>query len=195
MHTPRTAHRWRVTLTLVIGTFFALGSFWLVQVMNRGGLDLQADPRRNEPDYIVERFSFVRMSKTGQPSYIISGAKLTHRPQDDSSDVELPLVLRLSDQPMNLRAERAHIDQDNSRVQLLGNVKVDRPAGPTVQKMRLTTPTLTVFPDLDRMETDQPVQMVIGDSVLTGTGMVANNATRQVDIAQKLHITYPPAPR
>ena len=195
MHTPRTAHRWRVTLTLGIGTFFALGSFWLVQVMNRGGLDLQADPRRNEPDYIVERFSFVRMSKTGQPSYIISGAKLTHRPQDDSSDVELPLVLRLSDQPMNLRAERAHIDQDNSRVQLLGNVKVDRPAGPTVQKMRLTTPTLTVFPDLDRMETDQPVQMVIGDSVLTGTGMVANNATRQVDIAQKLHITYPPAPR
>ena len=196
MGNQRSALRWRLTLTLLVGTFFALGTFWLVQVTNRSGMQLQADARSNEPDYIVERFSFVRMSQTGQPSYLISGARLTHRPLDDASDVELPFVRSLAPgQPlMTMRAERAHIDQGNSRVQLRGQVKVDRPAGPAVQKMTLATPALTIFPDLDRMETDQPVEMTLGSSLLTGTGMVANNATRQVEIAQRLHITYPPAP-
>ena len=196
MGNQRSALRWRLTLTLLVGTFFALGTFWLVQVTNRSGAQMQADARSNEPDYFVERFSFVRMSQTGQPSYLISGTRLTHRPLDDASDVELPIVHSLTpgQPPMTMRAERAHIDQGNSRVQLNGQVKVDRPAGPAVQKMTLATPALTIFPDLDRMETDQPVEMTLGSSLLTGTGMVANNATRQVEIAQRLHLTYPPAP-
>ncbi len=197
MHNQRTSHLWRLGLTLLIGTFFALGSFWLVQMMNAGGLDMHIDNHGNEPDYIVERFSVVRMTKTGRPSYILSGTKLTHRPRDDSSEVELPFVRSLSAQqpPMDMHAERAHIDQDNSRVHLAGNVKIDRPAGPTVQKMTVRTPALTVFPDLDRIETDQPVDMTLGSSVLTGIGMVVNNATRQIDIAHRLHIIiYPPAP-
>ena len=196
MGNQRSALRWRLTLTLLVGTFFALGTFWLVQVANRSGAQMQADARSNEPDYIVERFSFVRMSPTGQPSYLISGTRLIHRPLDDASDVELPIVRSVAPgQPlMTMRAERAHIDQGNSRVQLNGLVKVDRPAGPALQEMTLATPALTIFPDLDRMETDQPVEMTLGSSLLTGTGMAANNATRQVEIAHRLHITYPPAP-
>ena len=197
MNNQRSALRWRLTLTLVAGTFVALGTFWLVQVTNRSGAQMQVDARSNEPDYIVERFSFVRMSQTGQPSYLISGARLTHRPLDDASEVELPFVRSLSPgQPsMTMRAERAHIDQGNSRVQLRGQVRVERPAGPAVQKMTLATPALTIFPDLDRMETDQPVEMTLGASLLTGTGMVANNAARQIEIAHRLRLTYPPAPR
>ena len=197
MRNQRSALRWRLALTLVVGAFFALGTFWLVQVMERSGAQLQGDARRNEPDYFVERFSFVRMSKTGQPSYLISGTRLTHHPLDDSSDVLLPYVRSVApgQPPMNVRSESAHIDQGNSRVQLTGKVKAERPAGPGLQRMTLNTPALTIYPDLDRMETDQPVEMQVGPSLLTGTGMLANNATGRIDIAHRLHITYPPAPR
>ena len=34
-HNKRTAHRWPVISMLLGGTFLALGSFWLVQVMQR----------------------------------------------------------------------------------------------------------------------------------------------------------------
>jgi lipopolysaccharide export system protein LptC len=78
---------------------------------------------------------------------------------------------------------------------LSGDVDVARDASGTVQKMTLKTQALTVFPDSDRMETDQPVEVVLGKTVMTGTGMKANIATRQIDVAQRLRITYPPAPR
>ena len=57
---------------MLAAVFFAFGSFWLMQVM-RGGDDVRNVNAGNEPDYIVDNFSFVRMSETGQPRYVISG--------------------------------------------------------------------------------------------------------------------------
>lgn len=188
--------RMRLMIVILICISLALGSFWLAQVMDRSNQDVQADQHANEPDYFVYDFSIVRMAKTGQPATIISGARLTHRPLDDSSDIDLPVVRNLTPgrPPMNMHAERAYVDQNNSRVRLTGNVLIERAASPALQAMRLTTPALTVFPDTDRMETDQPVELVLGQSLMSGTGMVANNATRQIAIAHRLRIAYPPAP-
>ena len=192
----RTAHRWQLTLIMMVGIFVALGSFWLVQVVNQAGDSEQADRFRNEPDYIIDRFSLVRMSKTGQPAYIVSGDKLTHHPADDSSDVVKPFVHGLpakDDQPpVNIHAETAHIDQGNTRVRLDGNVDVMRPATPKAQAMRMNTTTLTVFPDEERMETAAPVDLHLGASTAKGTGMQFNNATRQVQLGGRGTITMPP---
>jgi len=184
----RTAHRWRLTLIMVIGTFFAFGSFWLVQVVNQSGEQALADQHKNEPDYIIERFSFVRLSKDGKPSYIIAGDKLTHRPIDDSSEIDKPVVHSLSavdnQPPMNMTADHARAEQGNSRIELNGHVDVTRPASPQQQALHMTTSALTVFPDEDRMETDKPVELQVGASTATGTSMTANNATRQVSLTR-----------
>jgi lipopolysaccharide export system protein LptC len=190
----RTAHRWQLTLIMMVGVFVALGSFWLVQVVNQAGEAAQADRFRNEPDYIIDRFSLVRMNKLGQPAYIVSGDKLTHHPLDDSSDVIKPFVHSLAgDQPpVNIHADTAHIDQGNTRVKLDGNVDVTRPATAKAQAMRMTTTTLTVFPDEERMETVAPVDLSLGASLAKGTGMQFNNATRQVQLGGRGAITLPP---
>ncbi len=190
----RTAHRWRLSLIMLVAIVFALGSFWLVEVVNQSGQKAQEDQHRNEPDYIIERFSFVRMTKTGQPSYIIAGDKLTHRPIDDSSDIDKPTMHSLSgDQPpLNMRADSAHVDQDNTRVKLTGKVDVMRPATANSKAMRMTTPALTVYPDEDRMETDQPVELKLGASSASGTGMTADNATRQVKLGGRGQLDIPP---
>jgi lipopolysaccharide export system protein LptC len=191
----RTAHRWQLTLIMMIGVFVAACSFWLVQVVNQAGDEAQADKFRNEPDYIIDRFSLVRMNKEGQPSYIISGDKLTHHPIGDSSDIDKPFVHSLAggDQPpMNIHADTAHVDQGNTRVKLNGNVDVVRPASEKTQAMRMKTPTLTVYPDEERMETEAPVDLTLGDSTAKGTGMQFNNATRQVQLGGRGTITMPP---
>ena len=190
----RTAHRWRLSAVMIAGVFFALGSFWLLQVMNRGGEDLRADARKNEPDYIIDKFSYVRMTPEGKPRYIISGAKLTHRPVDDTSDVEHPAMQSISDDnpPMTIKAMRARIDQAQDRVDLTGQVAIDRAGSAHGKPMTLRTEALTVFPDEDKMQSDRPVEMTLGSAIVRGTGMRADNAAQTVHVYGRGQLIYPP---
>ena len=194
----RTAHRWRLSLTMLLFVLVALGTFWLVELMNQSGQQMQADRHRNEPDYIIERFSFVRMNQAGQPSYIISGDKLTHLPLDDSSDIELPVVRSLAGKepgqqpPMQMHAARGRVDQNNSRVRLDGDVNVEGSASAASRAMQLKTESLTVFPDDDTMETALPVALSLGNATANGVGMRANNATRQVQLGGRGQLVLPP---
>ncbi len=194
MHRPRTAHRWRLLATIMVGIFVACGSFWLLQVMLRSDPDLAVNAAKGEPDYIVDKFSFVRMTAQGQPHYLFYGAKLTHHPDDDTSEVELPMVKNMTPgaAPMNISAQRGRIRHAEGQVDLLGKVDVLRPALGSVKSLHITTEALTVFPDEDRMQSDQKVVVMLGSTTVTGTGMRANNATRQLDFASRGQIVFPP---
>jgi lipopolysaccharide export system protein LptC len=197
MRKERSAHRWRLTLTLTAAVLVACGSFWLVQLLNRSGDALQADLRANEPDYIIERFSSVRMGNDGKPSYIVSGDKLVHRPVDDSSEIDQPMVRNMGEgRPQtDMHAARARVDENNTRVILKDNVRVERAQAGKSAAMLLTTEAMTVYPDEDRMETDQPVHIVQGGSNITAQGMRANNATRELHLQGRGTIVAPPRPQ
>lgn len=189
----RTAHRWRLLGVMLAGVFCALGSFWLLEAMRRED-DVRMGGPHNEPDYIVENFSFVRMSEAGQPSYVVSGKRLTHRPDNDISEVEQPVVQSMTDEHprMTMTANNARIHHGMNQVDLIGSVDVARPATENIQAMRLRTDALTVLPDEEVIKTDRPVEMQLGAATVRGTGMVANNATQQVHLASRGQITYPP---
>jgi lipopolysaccharide export system protein LptC len=188
------AHRFRLSVGMVLVLLAAFGSFYLLELLNRAGEEMQAEVRLNEPDYIIENFSFVRMSKEGKPAYIIAGDKLTHRPVDDSSEIDKPRVRSLADEkpPMEILAKTARVEDTNSRVTLKGTVTVDRPAAPNAQELHMATEKLVIFPDEDRMETDQPVKMKLGNSIASANSMRANNATRQVHLEGNGTLQLPP---
>ena len=194
MRKPEGAHRWRMIFTVLGAVAVALGSFWLLELMNKGSLDVNAAKKLDEPDYFVTNFSLVRMDLQGKPSYIVSGAKLTHYPADDSSDIDQPFVRKISPgvPPLNMTAELAHIDQNNTRLQLSRNVVIDRVAGPTTQNMTLKTEALTIFPDEERMESAVPVDLLSGRSHVTGVGLKANNASSVVEVPNSVRIVIPP---
>ena len=197
MRNQRTAHRFRLSIGMLLALFAAVGSFWILELLNRAGEEMQADMRMNEPDYIVERFSFVRLNKEGKPSYIISGDKLTHRPVDDSSEIDKPIVRSLAqDQPpMDIRSKTPRVDDLNSRVTLRDDVTIDRAAGQTNKALHLETDKLVIYPDEDRMETDQPVRMKSGETTAQASGMRANNASRQLELAGRGTLVFPPKAR
>lgn len=192
MH-KRTAHRWRLVMVMTAWVLLALGSFWLVQLVERDD-GVQADGLKNEPDYIVDKFSFVRMTPQGRPSYIISGDKLTHRPVDDVSFIDQPVVRSLTTEhpPLTVTALTARVDNARNQIDLIGKVDLERPATPQAQYMSVKTEAMTVLPDDDVLKTDAMVRMVLGSSTIRGTGMLANNATMQVHMASKGQIVYPP---
>lgn len=195
MPNQRTAHRWKLLTTIVVGTFLAFGSLWLLQVMQRDDGQISGDPLSKEPDYIVEKFSFVRMTPEGKPRYLFYGGKLTHRPFDDTSLVERPIMQNMTpgEQPMTINAREALIRHKDNQVDLRGKVDIVRPATAAAQAMRLKTEALTVFPDEDRMSSNTSVQMTLDSSVITGAGMEASNATREVQFKGRGRIVVPPA--
>lgn len=179
---------------LILAVVLALGSFWLLEIMRKTGNAAGTATARVDPDYFVENFNFVRLSATGEAQYNISGKRMVHNPADDTHTVDLPVVNSLSRErpPMTARAERAWIEPDGSRVHMYDQVRIDRPKTPASTLFHMESDYLLVLPDEDIMRTDKPVRMTLGDSQLNGTGMVANNATGEVQLASRVQATLPP---
>lgn len=192
MNSTQASTRFRLFVTLAIALALALGSFWLLEVIRRGGENFVPTPKRTEPDFYVEKFSYVKLSADGQARYHISGDRLTHNPVDDSYDIDQPIVnsLKNNQPPLTVRAERAQVNSDNSKIHLYDDVHLDRPGTGTSQPMHVTSEYLLVLPDDDVIETDKPVEITFGKSILTGAGMVANNATREFRLSSNVHGTY-----
>ena len=193
----RTAHRWNLLAMIVIGTFFAFGSFWLLQLMQATDIDAQLGGPPDEPDYIVENFSFVRMTENGQPSYVLSGKRLAHIPNGDVSHIDQPLLRGVEPgrPPMTVVAKNAQVFHEEHRVELMGDVDLQRPKTAQSESLHVRSQALTVLPDEEIVKTDLPIDMQLGASTVNGTGMVANNATQQVHMSSRGRIVYPPRPR
>lgn len=193
MSDVRATRRFRLLMIMAPMIALALGSFWLLEVMRRGSEDFIPNSDRTEPDFYVEKFSYAKMSKTGEVQYQMSGARLTHNPQDDSYDIQQPVVRKLGSSnqaPMTVSAERGHVNSDNTKVDLHDNVRMDRPASPGSERLQVKSEHLVVLPDEDVIRTDKPVEITVGQSKLSGVGMYANNATRELRMSSNVHGTY-----
>ncbi len=193
MKDPRaSAERVRVLVLVAIALAMALGSLWVLEVIRNGLNESMQNTPRNEPDYYVEQFKFVRMTNTGQVHYAVSGERLTHNPQNASFEIQHPIVTSLSGNqpPITARAERAVSEQDNSKVHLYDNVIVDRPASATTEHFQFKSDYMLALPDDDVVQTDKPVDIALGTSRLTGTGMYVNNATREFKLTSKVRGIY-----
>ena len=191
----RTSHRWKLLALMLTAVFFAFGSFWLLQAMQAEDA-ANIGNAGNEPDYIVENFSFVRMTESGQPRYVVSGARLAHHPVNDVSEVARPVVESMAPgRPrMTMHADRARIHHQENRIELIDNVDIVRPATPTSEAMRARTSALTVLADEEIVKTDRPVEMKLGASTVTGVGLVAENPTQKLHLGRG-QIVYPPRQR
>jgi len=195
--TVQRTNRFRLIAVLAPTIVLALASFWVVEVMRRTGDEVSGRAQRTQPDFYVEQFNYVKMSRTGDAQYHVSGKRLQHNPTDDSYDVELPVVrsVRKDAEPMIITAQRAWINGDSSEVHLYEDVHIDRPPAQKQERMELKSPYLVVLPDDDAMRTDKPVQITRGKSILNGTGMYADNAKREFRLRSNVHGTYQPPGR
>jgi lipopolysaccharide export system protein LptC len=177
---------------MAVLTGLALGSFWMLEVMRRNNIDIAPKVDKGEPDYIVNKFTLVRMSASGHARYRISGEKLWHYPENDSFEIQQPRLINLAqDQsPMTLRSDRAVVENIARKVHMYRSVKADRPAFAGHSHFELDTEYLMVLPDDDIMQTDKAVKVQVGMSRLTGVGMFANNATREFRLAKNVQGTF-----
>ena len=91
-----------------------------------------------------------------------------------------------------MRAETANINGDQTEVKLIDNVILERAQARGDEPLTVTSDYMLVLPKKDIVTTDRRVDIRVGSMRLSGTGMLANNATRQLTLESKVSGIYPP---
>ena len=188
----RPTNRLRMTLIVLLLLIAALGSLWVLQVMQRESDAIPSKLQKGESDYSVNQFNILRMSKTGKARYSISGSRLTHFPDGDTFEIQQPVIYSVNESrvPLTMRAERAIVDHLSNKVHMYTNVRLDRPASAKDDRFHLISEYLLFLPDDDVVQTDNPVQIDYGTTHLSGIGMFANNATREFRLLRQVRGTF-----
>lgn len=83
---------------------------------------------RHDPDYTIENFHATTMNERGVRQYILTGTRLIHYGDDESSDIDKPFLTKYSEDgpPVRTRAERGWMPKDNDVIVLTDDVRVTR---------------------------------------------------------------------
>ena len=181
-------------LLLGIGIVLAAGSFWLLEISNRSSGNTTVQSQRTDPDYFVDNFSYAKLDALGRLEYVIDGLKMTHYPVDKRSEIDKPVIRHFAPNqpPTTLRAERATVNGDRTEVRMIDKVILERAQVRGEEALTVTSEYMLVLPEKDIVTSDRRVDIRTGSAHLSGTGMVANNATRQLTLESSVTGIYLP---
>lgn len=195
-----TADRFRIWLAVALLAAVALGSFWMLDAIRRSADEgNERSSAREEPDYYVEKFNFIKLSNNGNANYHITGERLIHHPRHDKIEILQPRINSFDEQrtPLHIRAGRAMVEQksaeifpsrEHDQVHLYDSVSMERQAGANTRYMKLQSDYLLLLPDEDIVKTDQAVRLSTANSETDAIGMTANNATQQLQLLGKVRM-------
>lgn len=125
-------------------------------------------------DFYVINARTVQYQPDGKLNYELTAEKMEHIKASDVSLLTRPTLLsyRGSELPWHVSSERGEVGPQGEAVELIDQVRIERTDAkgrPTI----ITTSRMTVLPDKDYAETQQPVRIVAANGVTTATGMKA----------------------
>lgn len=194
MKGAKSALRIRLTVIFLAILFLTLGSMWINMVAKKAAMDASSEVQRTDPDYFVENFRYFNIKPNGKAQYEANGTKMTHYPADDTYLIENPVLItqNRNGQIETISSKEAFVEDFNSKVHMRENVVMEREATAGKGPVTLTSEYVLVFPDDEIMTSDREVTIKNDTSTLTGIGLYANNATREMQISRRARVTYNP---
>jgi len=162
-------------------------TFWLNNLVQPPDLPHEGK-LRHDPDYIVENFSATRIGEDGAPRYTLSAQRMTHYPDDDSTQLEAPHFVHFSRgrAPIVATSRTAWVSSNGEKAHMQDDVKVVRAAEGDKGELVLETSALDIIPDSNLAETDQPVKIHDGNTLITGVGLKFDNETHVLKLLSKI---------
>jgi lipopolysaccharide export system protein LptC len=156
-------------------------TFWLDRFVQLPSAKANGNTR-HDPDLIVENFTAKSLGATGDVQYTVSATKMSHFPDDDSSLLETVVftALHANLPPIVAQAPRGRLIGGAEEVILDGGVVVTSEKTETHQPLKLSTPTLNIFPDKDLARASEGVRLDSPTSQLTANTMELNSLTRNI---------------
>ena len=169
-------------------------TFWLERMV-REEEGAHPSQRRHDPDYVVDNLTHMRFDVQGKVESTLTAAKMLHYPDDDSTELLAPRVVRSkpNEPRITLSAERGTLSQDGEEVFLYGNVLLVRDAGPERGEARMRTSFMHVVQGRSIVRTDRDVLVTEENRVLSGRGMEYHNDTKELFLRENVRGRFEPS--
>jgi len=175
---------------LLLVLTLALLTFWLERLTREE--PAAPAPRRHDPDFIIEGFLLTEFGVDGKPVTTLSAAKMTHFPDDGSTDLLSPRAVQTQpDGPrLRLSADRGTLTQDGNELLLFDNVLLVRDNATGGEESRLRTSFLHLVTPRSLARTDREVEFAAPGRSLRARGMEYDNRTGQLVLHAQVRGTY-----
>ena len=184
----------RLMPLILMGTL-TLVTFWLVKKNEPPEKSAIERVRLHEPDYTITNGALSALNELGNTKYRILGKKVTHYDDDASIDIDKPRMRLFPPKksPVTVSANTGHLDGDLTILDLMGNAEIFRPAQaasetePAKPRMQARSSYFKVLINDDVVETDKPVTLEQGMSVMNSTdGGTFNNVEQSMVLSGKV---------
>jgi lipopolysaccharide export system protein LptC len=171
-------------------------TWWLLQAVQPREKEAPPRPLTHTPDYFADQFSVSELDQTGATQYRLTATHMVHYEDDSNSDLTKPAVRAF--QPgkpiVTATGDRGTVNSDASIVDLYDNARIVRAAGYGDPEMQADSEHFHVRVNDDVIETEKPVKLRRGQSVMTATdGMNYNNVTRVIQLHGNVRGAIAPA--
>jgi len=179
-------------MPLILMGGLTLATFWMVQKNQPAEKSMLERVRLHEPDYIITDGALSALNEMGRTKYRVLGKKVTHYDDDASIDIEVPRMrlFQPDKAPITVKADTGHLDGDLTILDLIGNASIFRPAQaasasePASARMLATSSYYKVLINDDIIETDKPITLEQGMSVMQSTdGGIFNNIEQSMTLS------------
>ncbi|WP_415906070.1 LPS export ABC transporter periplasmic protein LptC [Neptuniibacter sp. QD72_48] len=148
-------------------------------------------PLSEKMDYFIDQAAAKEWDIDGKLRQELTTPRLEHNPKEKQNFLIKPKSnhYRLDHSAINISSDTGTVLDDNSRIDLAGNVRVIDNSDARSSK-KLTTEALTIYPKKDIAETNLPVNLETEHSRMKGTGMDINFNTRVLNLHSRVEGTH-----
>ena len=165
-------------LAIVLLAMLAGLTYWLDQFLQTPAAP-KDKPLAHEPDYIVDKLIATRMNLDGRVRDTLQAAKMTHYPDDDSTELMRPRFMSfVQSAPLAVTSKTARLSSNGGNLYFEGDVVASRAPLQGKSELRVTTQYLHVMPDDNIARTDRAVTIADDTMVIKAGGMDLNTETR-----------------
>ena len=184
----------RTYITLVLVIIIGILSLWFQEDGKQQLKDI-TQPGERLPDYFMENFSITNMDDTGQINYLLNAAKMFHFADDDSAELEQPLIKLIQNgESVSLQATRAVFQKNKNTVHLYDDVIIHRQSVQQSDELFIYTDYLKIDTLSKVAENTHPSRVKTAQAELNTIGILIDNIQGKLILKSQVKGVYKNAP-
>lgn len=191
-----------IYLPVVLMALLAMGSYWLVKVTPDAPAQAAQRPPVHEPDTYMREFSVRTYGPGGALKNEVFGLEARQYPDDGTMEIDQARIRSFNAEGALTTATANLVRANAERTEYLmdGNVLVVRDpvklaSGRTLERLEFRGEQVRLFPETDRVVSDQPVVMIRGRDTVHANALDYNNNDKVALLTGRVRAQLMPGPR
>lgn len=174
---------------LLMVLLLAMAAYWLNYIVSKEG-DGRSLNLRHEPDTIMDDFTARQFGADGKLSAHLTAQRMYHFPDNQSAElVEPRITLLATDGTSHWSGQHGLVSEDNTRIDLKGQVRGVRKLAAGGPDQVLTTEQLTVLTEEQVGRSQAPVLYVEGETRVAAVGAEWDQVRGQLRLDSQVNAT------